>query len=114
MAAAYTRVGDVLGNPNYPSLGRPVEALENFEKAHEILSNIQFADDRDIELARKQSEIHRKLGVLAMVLGDTDRARREFDAALGIVEVLRTEYPEQLEYQTRSRALFREAWASLR
>lgn len=44
LAAAYSRVGDVLGRPGEANLGDPAGALRNYEKARAILEEVYKAD----------------------------------------------------------------------
>jgi len=82
-AMAYERIGDVLGLPTRPNLGRTVESLESYRKALEIDRTLAAADPRNVtilsDLARVYNsicQVHETSGQFSESLGACREAER--------------------------------------
>ena len=62
LAAAYERVGDVLGYPYGANLGDKPGAVRNYEKAKEIREGLAVSSPNDESLQRDLINIYFRLG----------------------------------------------------
>ncbi|HEX7707109.1 MAG TPA: protein kinase [Thermoanaerobaculia bacterium] len=81
LAAAYEKVGDVLGNPSNPNLGRIDDALASHEKALQLrMVASGRAVDTELE-GRAVLQSHIKLAEVLISAGRTDESQRHADHA---------------------------------
>jgi len=60
-AAAYERIGDVLGLPNQPNLGQSAQALESYRKALEIEKQLAQADPGNESFQRDMARMYNRV-----------------------------------------------------
>lgn len=90
IAAAYDRVGNVLGKPFTANLGNAQGALENYRKALRIREELVAAEPRNVENRRQLAESHRQIG-WQLLDDDMNVVREHFGQAIAIYEQLRRE-----------------------
>jgi non-specific serine/threonine protein kinase/serine/threonine-protein kinase len=91
LAAAYDRVGDVLGKPFAANLGNIKGALESYQKALRIREALVSADPRNPQNRRELADSHRQIG---WQLRDTETALGHLRQAIAIYGQLVAEYPD--------------------
>jgi eukaryotic-like serine/threonine-protein kinase len=92
LAAAYDRVGNVLGKPFAANLGNIKGALESYQKALRIRQALVSADPRNAQNRRELADSHRQIG-WQLEGTDADVAREHFRQAVAIYGQLVVEYP---------------------
>jgi non-specific serine/threonine protein kinase/serine/threonine-protein kinase len=93
LAAAYERMGSVLGKPYAASLGNVKGALDSYQKALRIREAMVSADPRSPQNRRELADSHRQLGWQLLATTGTDAAREHFRQAIAIYSKLVVEYP---------------------
>jgi non-specific serine/threonine protein kinase/serine/threonine-protein kinase len=69
-AAAYERIGDVLGLPTQPNLGQSRQALASYEKALEIGRRLGASDPTDASLKMDVARLHNRICRVRQSTGD--------------------------------------------
>jgi non-specific serine/threonine protein kinase/serine/threonine-protein kinase len=69
-AAAYERIGDVLGLPTQPNLGQSRQALASYEKALEIGRRLSAGDPGDASLQMDVARLHNRICRVRQSTGD--------------------------------------------
>jgi tRNA A-37 threonylcarbamoyl transferase component Bud32/tetratricopeptide (TPR) repeat protein len=84
LAAAYEKVGDVLGNPSNPNLGRTDDALKSYQKSLQLrLDASDGAIDRADE-GRAVLQSHLKIADILIGAGRTDESEPHTNSALAL------------------------------
>ena len=98
LAAAYDRVGSVLGRPYAANLGDTKGALESYQKALRIREALVAADPRNPQDRRELAESHRQIGwqLLDSDSGGSEHLRQ----AIAIYTQLAMEHPDDVEMRT--------------
>ena len=94
LAAAYARMGDVLGHPTDSNLGRSEEAVAAYARALELLDGVPGARElrhRELPLVAHVGE---RLAGAQLVLGHPDRARASLELALGLLGPVADDAPD--------------------
>jgi serine/threonine protein kinase/Flp pilus assembly protein TadD len=93
LAAAYDKMGDILGGVRNPSLGKVSEAMESYRRGLELRRELMAAHpgDREIRSAVAVSCMH--IGDLLAQSGNVDGAMRQYQEALELAETLAQEDP---------------------
>ena len=88
LAESYRRVGDMLGNPNTPNLGRREEALQKYEVASQQLVSADRLRPNDpaVSLARARLEVSK--GDVLLAQGQLVQAQSGYEGAAAIVQAL--------------------------
>lgn len=81
------KLGDLLGNPNYPNRGKEDEALDVYMESKDILLAMTASDSQNVQVIRP-------LGLILERIGTMHEARRDFDNAL-------VSFRESMELRTR-------------
>jgi serine/threonine protein kinase len=90
LAAAYSKIGDVQGNPAMPSLGRTEDALASYARARELWSKVIAARPNDAKALRALGELYFVTGDLLRVTGRSmDSGRMFSEGALVATKALR-------------------------
>jgi non-specific serine/threonine protein kinase/serine/threonine-protein kinase len=87
LAAAYTRIGDVLGNPYRPNLGDSAGALTSYRRAVDLFERLERRDP-SADTRQGHADAYIGLGSLLWSNGDAEGARSNFRRALTIYEDL--------------------------
>ncbi|HEX7828618.1 MAG TPA: hypothetical protein VF787_03145, partial [Thermoanaerobaculia bacterium] len=74
LGAAYEKVGDVLGNPRNPNLGRTEDALASYEKSLQLRQNASGSAVDEPDEARAVLQSHLKLADVLISAGKSDDA----------------------------------------
>lgn len=101
LAAAYTRLGDVLGNGQNANAGDIEGALKNYHKAVELLEKLNTTNPNNRELRRELAEGYITLCLPLYDAGlATAKQRNEYDSkALRILEPLAASAPQDIAIQ---------------
>ncbi len=100
LAAAYEKVGDVLGNPKFSNLGRPAASLESYDKALAIARKLGSSRPALEILARSYS----KMGAVQYWgLGRSSEARENLRRAVSIADSIPAKTGEPA-YRVRAEA----------
>jgi len=84
LAAAYEKVGDVLGNPSNPNLGRTDDAMKSYEKSLQLrMEATDGAIDRPEE-GRAVLQSHLKMADILIGAGRTDESEPHTNTALAL------------------------------
>jgi tRNA A-37 threonylcarbamoyl transferase component Bud32/tetratricopeptide (TPR) repeat protein len=86
MAAAYLRVGDVLGQPYHENLGETDAALASYGRAAALLEPILAANDADTDARRDLAAAFMKIGGIRMRAREWDAAVQNERRAIALVE----------------------------
>ena len=78
LAAAYSKIGDVQGNPAMPSLGRTGDALASYARSRELWERVVAARPRDYKALRALAEVRMGTGDLLRITGKTLESGRMF------------------------------------
>lgn len=88
IAAAYLKVADVQGQPNFPNLGHATEAMQGYQKALGLWENIVAAEPSDTEAISKLATVHSRIGELLRDKGDLKVAVEHHRKAIALMEPL--------------------------
>jgi serine/threonine protein kinase/tetratricopeptide (TPR) repeat protein len=88
LATSYTKVGDILGNPEAPNVGDTTQALASYEQAARIRQTLADADPANAQSQRDLCEICMKLGNVQGVRGEMNLAMASYGRALEIAQKL--------------------------
>jgi non-specific serine/threonine protein kinase/serine/threonine-protein kinase len=100
LAAAYDRVGSVLGRPYGANLGNMKGALQSYQKALRIREALVAADARNPQNRRELAESHRQIGWQLIDATDTDAIQEHFRQAISIYTQLGMEHPDDAALRT--------------
>jgi non-specific serine/threonine protein kinase/serine/threonine-protein kinase len=94
LAAAYDRLGNVLGKPYAANLGNAKGALDSYRKALKIREELVAADPRNAQNRRELADSHRQIGWLLLEATDMQAVREHFRQAISIYAQLIVERPD--------------------
>ena len=77
LAVAYSKIGDVQGRPMFPNLGRTTEALESYEKALALLTDVAHAQPESTTIAHDLIVVSQRRADLLRVVGRPREAMTE-------------------------------------
>lgn len=86
LAEAYSRFGDVQGNPYQPNLGDTAGALASYRKALQLAEPLARADPEDLRAARVLAQVHARTRDVLFLLRRMDEATRATRQAVAILE----------------------------
>jgi serine/threonine protein kinase/tetratricopeptide (TPR) repeat protein len=90
LAAAYSKIGDVQGNPSMPSLGRSEDALKSYARSRELWEQVVAARPNDPKALRALAQVHLVTGDLLRVTGKSLESGRAFaEGAVAATAALR-------------------------
>jgi serine/threonine protein kinase len=78
LAAAYSKIGDVQGNPSMPSLGRTDDALASYARSRELWEKVVSAHPNDAKALRSLAQVRFVTGDLLRVTGKSMESGRMF------------------------------------
>ena len=93
LAISHVKLGDVLGNPNFPNSGDQSGATESYRAAAEILESLYAADSANPKTRRLLGLIYERAGTMAEAAGDVDEALATYRKSLAIREPFAADYP---------------------
>jgi non-specific serine/threonine protein kinase/serine/threonine-protein kinase len=97
LAAAYERLGNVLGRPSTANLGDTAGAMDSYRKALRIREALVAADPRAPQARRELAESHRRIGWLSLGTADASAGRDHLQQAVAIYTQLVAERPDDLD-----------------
>jgi tetratricopeptide (TPR) repeat protein len=90
LAAGYSKIGDVQGNPSMPSLGRIDEALLSYARSRELWEKVIAANPNDAKALRSLAQVRFVTGDLLRVTGKSLESGRMFaEGAQAAIAALR-------------------------
>jgi eukaryotic-like serine/threonine-protein kinase len=97
LAAAYDRLGNVLGRPYAANLGDGAGAMDSFQKALRIRQALAAADPHSVQVRRELAHAHRRIGWQLTGTRDFEKGRDHFRQAIAIFTQLVAEDPRDLD-----------------
>lgn len=97
LAAAYEKVGDVLGQEYGANLGDRAGALNSYEKALKIREGIASSARRDTQNRRGIAALNKKMGDALASTDEADRGLEQLRRAAAILSDLVTEQPKDVQ-----------------
>jgi tetratricopeptide (TPR) repeat protein len=86
-AISLLKLGDLLGHPNFTSLGMPDSSLKYYHQAETIFSKQYDQTPNDLQNVRYAGLIFERLGVVQDYLGQDDRALENLQASAGYRDI---------------------------
>lgn len=93
LAISYIKLGDILGNPNFPNVGKIEEALQNYQYALNILQSLSWSDSSNVTVRRYLGLVHERIGTIFDLKSDPETALQSYHASLTIRKELFRDYP---------------------
>ncbi len=100
LAAAYQRIGDILGGSFNSNLGRSADALASYRKALAIREHLAEADPDSVEARRELAVSYDNVGDMLLALADLEGAMSSLSKALTIREQIASDHPEDVRART--------------
>ncbi len=97
LTEAYTRFGDLQGNPYQPNLGDAAGALASYQKALRIAQRLERASPGDLRFARALARVHAHTGDVLFLLRRMDQATAESRRSVAILEGALARAPRDAE-----------------
>jgi non-specific serine/threonine protein kinase/serine/threonine-protein kinase len=97
LAAAYTRIANVQGNPSFANLGDTAGALTSYKKAREILQSLLGRDVLRLDVRRRIAWISLAVGAVQLYVRDYAAALASAREGLSIWEMLAGQLPMEEE-----------------
>jgi eukaryotic-like serine/threonine-protein kinase len=93
VAISHLKLGDYLGNPNFPNAGDQEGAMESYRAALQLFDRLHAAEPQDVRHRRFLGVIHERLGAMYQLRNDLDRALAEYQQSAEIRRPLAAEFP---------------------
>lgn len=97
LAISYIKVGDVLGNPNFPNNHDPAGSTENYRSSLAILQSLGKSDPNNAKTRRLLGLVHERLGTMHEEQGNVTAARDNYLQSQVIRQSLATASPENAD-----------------
>lgn len=97
IAIFHLKLGDFLGNPNFPNLGEAALAETHYDSALSVVQGLY--DDADQETRRNLGLVHERRGTLRQASGDLGGALADFEASRDIRGRLTQDEPHRYDIQ---------------
>ena len=88
VAMSHVKLGDVLGNPNLPSLSDAAGATSQYREALALMDGVSRASPDDWATRRLLALVHERLGTMLSVAGRHAEAAAQFERAIALREAL--------------------------
>jgi tetratricopeptide (TPR) repeat protein len=85
-AVALIKLGDLLGNDNFPNLGRRPDALAQYRTAERILTSLHTADEASPLVGRLYGLIYERIGTIHDTEGRLEAATAAYERSLQLRE----------------------------
>lgn len=95
LSTAYSRLADVLGDPQRPNLGDKAGALENYLKSLSFIETVARTKPDDVSWQCALGMTNNRIGNLLNTMGRQEEAADYFDKALVVYEFLIEKYPDR-------------------
>ncbi|RMD91445.1 MAG: serine/threonine-protein kinase, partial [Calditrichaeota bacterium] len=99
VAISHIKLGDILGNPNFPNTGDAVTAKSHYQKAWSILRKLHASDSTDIVTHRYLGLIYERLGTIFEVTSQISKAFEFYQNSLNIRKNLSEQKPFHYDIQ---------------
>ncbi|QOJ18798.1 MAG: protein kinase [Phycisphaeraceae bacterium] len=96
LAFSHVRLGDLLGNPSFPNLGRSDEARQQYHQAESIIVPLERAQPQSFGVRRVLGVVHERLGTLLESAGRHAEAASHFTRSLEVRQALAAAFPEDI------------------
>jgi eukaryotic-like serine/threonine-protein kinase len=97
LAISYVKMGDVLGNSNFPNSGDQAGAMKSYRSSWAILQSLDKANPNDGETRRYLGLIHERIGTMLEQEGRMAEALDSYRESQGIREELIASHPENAD-----------------
>ncbi|MCG8403964.1 MAG: protein kinase [Phycisphaerales bacterium] len=94
LGTAYSRLADILGDPQKPNLGDQEGALENYMKSLSFIKVVAQDQPGDPRRQRAVGITYNRIGALLQSMGRKEEAGTYYDKALAVYERLIKEHPD--------------------
>jgi serine/threonine protein kinase/tetratricopeptide (TPR) repeat protein len=84
LGVAHIKLGDLVGNSDFPNAGHLEEAVQQYELARPILTDMAGANPHDERTSRYLGIVYERLGHMAESANDLDRALGAYQASFDI------------------------------
>jgi eukaryotic-like serine/threonine-protein kinase len=102
LATAYVRVGEVLGNSDFPNLGDLDGSLATYQRALGIIQSLLADDPDNVRVQLLASAAHQGSGNVLVSLGRGADAKTEYVAAIGLADQALAQSPQDPDLQYQS------------
>ncbi|RMD65948.1 hypothetical protein D6833_02140, partial [Candidatus Parcubacteria bacterium] len=99
VAISHIKLGDILGNPNFPNAGRPDDALFHYHQALSILDGLRTSGPPDKTTHRYLGLIYERLATVYELQSDLKAALESYQKSLAIREQLAKDSPMHYDIQ---------------
>lgn len=97
LAISHLKLGDILGNPNFPNLGKVDGALQHYQQALSILNVLTVSDSSDVSTRRHLGLIHERIGTIFEVKSQPAQAAESYQKSMLIRSALAKEWPNHYD-----------------
>ena len=102
LATAYIRVGEVLGNPDFPNLGDEHGSLATYRKSLEVINGLLAAHPDDVRVQSLASVAHLGTASVLTPLGKNPEAEKEYRTAIDLADRALATNPDDPDLQFQS------------
>ncbi len=106
LARCYLKLGDDLGNPNFPSLGETDQALDYFRKSMAVAEALAMRDPKNAQARRYVYLSHERIADALELTGDTAGAIEYYKQSHTITETLLATDPSNGNYRRHLAVLY--------
>ncbi len=97
LAISHIKVGDVLGNPNFPNSGDQAGSMNNYQSSHAILLAVNKLESDSPRTRRLLALVHERIGTMHEAAGNTVEAGNHYQESQIIRQWLATKSPDNTE-----------------
>ncbi|MDX2149824.1 MAG: protein kinase [Bryobacteraceae bacterium] len=94
LAAAYQKVGDILGGSFNANLGRSADALASYRKALRIRQGLYERDRKSVEARRELAQSLSSVGDMLLAVGEVDQSILQMQESIRLREQVAAEQPD--------------------
>jgi non-specific serine/threonine protein kinase/serine/threonine-protein kinase len=98
-AISLVKMGDLAGNPSFPNLGRPDEAVGFYRRSAALLDELAAAYPQDVGVRRYRGLVGERMGTVLLSEGDLEGATGAFRESSEVRQALADELPGNTEMQ---------------
>ncbi|HKO95758.1 MAG TPA: protein kinase [Pyrinomonadaceae bacterium] len=97
LAISHIKVGDVLGNPNFPNNGDRPSSMRNYQSSFQILQRLDQAEPNNPRTRRLLALAHERMGTIFETDGNIVEARSNYQQSQVIRQWLAMKAPDNTE-----------------
>jgi eukaryotic-like serine/threonine-protein kinase len=98
-AISLVKMGDLEGNPSFPNLGRPDEALGLYRRAGALLDELAVAHPQDLGVRRYRGIARERIGTVLLSTGDLEGATAAFRQSFEVRRAIAAEHAGNTEIE---------------